>query len=311
VRVIGVDLGGTNVRAAPVSEAGVLCGPRIEIPSKAREGAAACIGAVCDAILSASRGQGASAVGIAIPGHIDADSGKVLWAPNFGETVNGEFIHRRDIPFSGPVSEAVGMPVFIGNDANLAAIGEYRFGSGKGTASCLVLLTLGTGIGSGVVLGRPAHSEVLVGHLGGAVEFGHHIIVDGGELCGCGARGCFEAYCGTAGLLRLASELGAQTPKALANLAENGDAGAQEAWRRYGHYLGIGIGNAVNIFAPEVVAIGGQISKAAKWFLPEALRVAESNSIGSIWAGVRVVVAEELEDAGILGAAALALGAAR
>ena len=123
-------------------------------------------------------------------------------------------------------------------------------------------------------------------------------------------RGCVEAYCGTNGLLRLAKTdiVAKPSPKALYDAAQSGDERAIDAWQKYGHYLGVAIGNAINTFAPEIVAIGGQIAKASNFFLPTAIETARKNAIPSIFSDTRIVAAEKTDDAGILGAAALALG---
>ncbi|MGI8924881.1 MAG: ROK family protein [Fimbriimonadales bacterium] len=314
--VIGVDLGGTNVRAAAVSAAGEIVGPRIENPSHAREGADACLAAVVRTILEAMAGIGAESIGIAIPGHIDAIKGVVHWAPNFGETVEGDFRNWEDVTFTPVLAKQIDLPITIGNDANLAALGEYRFGSGKACANGLVLLTLGTGVGSGIVLspaclqGGLTRPSMLIGNKGGAAELGHLTIVKDGATCTCGARGHLEAYCGAEGLLKIAAAHGivCESPLQLFEEAQTGNESAIAAWEVYGGYLGTAIGSAINAFAPEIVAIGGQVANAWRYFLPEATLAAAQTSIPSLFDTVRIVQAEQFEDAGILGAAALALG---
>ncbi|HET6644503.1 MAG TPA: ROK family protein [Fimbriimonadales bacterium] len=315
--VIGVDLGGTNVRAALVTSGGEIGGPRVEKPSRAREGVAACLDSVADTILEAAAGVEPSSVGIAIPGHIDGLDGVVRWAPNFGTGLGEEFQMWLDVPFTEGLSERIPFRIHIGNDANLAAIGEYRFGSGKRTANGLVLFTLGTGLGSGVVLapecvhGGLTRATVLFGNGGGAAELGHITIVKDGALCSCGARGHAEAYLGGIGLLTLAAKFGAEgsSPKAIFVAAENGDSSALQTWALFGSYLGIVISCAIHSYGPEIVAIGGQVAKAAKYFLPSAIESAREASVASLFANSRIAVAEKIDDAGILGAGALALEA--
>lgn len=312
--VVGVDLGGTNLRAAAFDESGNPVGPRIETPSYAKQGSAKTIDAITQAIQRAKAAHRLGAVGMAVPGHIDGDF--VRWAPNFGETINGEFRCYRNVDLAAPIREAVNAPVVMGNDANVAALGEYYFGSGKGKANGLVLITIGTGIGTGIVLspscvaGGLVRPTMLVGGNGGGVEFGHVIIVKDGDLCTCGAKGCAEAYLGTTGLLRRAMPFIPEdivlTPKILDEFADNGHEGAIRFWKETGEYLGILIGNFINGFAPQIIAIGGQIAKAHQHFLPTAIEIARRNAIPTLWSDSSIVLAERLDDAGLLGAATLA-----
>lgn len=307
--VIGVDIGGTNVRACAVGPGGEFVGERREGASRAKEGVEATLSALVEVIRQAAEGLRPAAAGVAIPGHVDGARGVVRWAPNFGSDAGGEFRCWRNAEIAGPVSSATGLPAFIGNDANLAALGEFRFGSGEGRAKGLVLLTLGTGIGSGVVVNENSCAPFcLSGATGGAVEFGHVIIQAGGRRCGCGNLGCFEAYCGTKGLLQTAVEAGVQvdSPKELFEIAKENDA-ARRVWEKYGQDLGIGIANAINAFNPEIVALGGQIAKASEYFMGAAVNSARKNSIPSIFEGTAIIRAKCVEDAGILGAAALAM----
>ena len=214
------------------------------------------------------------AVGMAVPGHIDTKRGLIHWSPNFGETVDGHFRMFIGVPFTGPVSDALGIPAYAGNDANVAALGEFRYGAGRDVQD-MVMLTLGTGIGSGVIV----DGRLVVGSTGGAVELGHHVIVAGGARCGCNTFGCLEAYCGqhaivergmrameTGRVTKLREKVGddksALTPKQIDEAAQAGDAAAIAVFEETGYYLGIGIGNAVNLFNPERVVIGGGIRNA-------------------------------------------------
>ncbi len=329
---MGVDLGGTNVRAAVVAADGRLLGPRIEAPSHGQAGWRATAEAIVEAVKRAREGVGAepAGIGMAVPGHIQ---GRVVrWAPNLGEPSSGGFRHWKDVPLGEAVEALAGIPVQMGNDANLAALGEYRFGSGKGTANGLVMITLGTGIGGGAVLGTSgvlgglSCPAVLVGGNEGGAELGHTVIVKDGELCSCGARGCLEAYCKKDAIVRRArasfdrqdaiklrnicgDDPGRITPRLIFEAAEAGDPAAMDVWRETGEYLGVGLGNFINIFAPEIVAVGGQIAKAGELLLQPAREAAESVVIDTVWPDTRIVQAERIDDAGLLGGAALALEA--
>jgi glucokinase len=328
---IGVDLGGTNVRAQAFFSDGAPAGERVSRPSLAQSGTETIVrqigAAIQDAIASAETAP--AAVGMAIPGHIDDESGLVRWAPNFGEEMNGVFYNWTDLPLRELLGATVDLPIVMGNDANLAALGEYRWGSGEDRAKCLVLLTIGTGIGGGVVLGpsavmgRAAGPLLLLGGNKGGAEIGHMILHHGGLDCNAGSYGAFEGYCqrdsivqravhrlrrGRVSLVRdlVDDDLAAVTPKTLFDAAEAGDEMAAEVWQEVGTWLGVGIANCINVFAPDVVAIGGQIALAGDWLIEPARRSARNAAIPSLFADAKIVQAQQTEDAGMLGAAAVA-----
>ena len=328
--VIGVDLGGTNVRAVAVDASGVMVGERVQRPSRAEEGAKATLGAVADAVGEARTGFSPIAVGLAIPGHCDDRDGVVHWSPNFGVRVDGALDYWKDVDVRGPLFAALGLPVAMANDANAAAVGEYRFGSGKGSANCLVMLTLGTGIGGGVVFGpasvggKAEGPLLLLGGNKGGAELGHTVIESDWEtrevltlekLCQRDAivrraeaqlAGWRLAGGGTRPLITELIDQGKLTPKDITEAADKGDELAIEAWRETGRYLGTAIGSMVNVFAPDVFAVGGQIAKAAKWLMDPAVEQAEKVAVPSLFADCRITPAEQIDDAGVLGAAAVA-----
>lgn len=332
--VIGVDLGGTNLRAQAVFEDGSPAGSRVEVSSNAQGGVDAVASALAEAIQLAADSAAATpeAAGIAVPGHVDDAAGMVKWSPNFGTQEKGAFRYWTDVPLRDRLAERIVLPVRLGNDANLAALGEYLFGSGGGAARCLVMLTIGTGIGGGVVFGEQSlvgqakGPLVLVGGNMGGAELGHTVVSAGGLASTSGAYGSIEAYCqkqsieqravyrlvrGRESVLHAMCEgdFSKVSPRMLAEAAEQGDALAQEVWSEVGFYLGLGIGNMVNVFAPDVFAIGGQIAKAGKWLLEPAIESARNVAIPSLFADVAIGQASLIEDAGILGGAALALQA--
>lgn len=331
--VVGVDLGGTNVRARAYLADGTPAGERCQNPSDAQDGVEATIAAVLATVRDAmaTSTSPVEAVGLAIPGHIDDARGLVRWAPNFGHTVDGVFRNWTDVPIKAPLEAALGVPVRMDNDANLAALGEYRFGLGRNRATCLVMLTLGTGVGGGVVMAPDAlvgdvrGPVVLVGGNKGGVELGHLVIQHGGLDCNAGSYGSLEAYCQRDAIVRravhrlkrgrpslVADVVGGNwarvTPLVLADAAHAGDELALEIWAEIGTALGVGIGVCVNIFAPEIVAIGGQIAQVGEPLLGPARAAARNTAVPSLYADTRIELAEQLEDAGMLGGAALALG---
>lgn len=334
--VIGVDLGGTNVRAQAVAEDGSLVGERVQHPSDAQSGVEPVIQAVAHTITEVAQNCGAeiSGVGLAVPGHIDDRSGMVKWAPNFGHTVDGIFRYWQDVQLKRPVEEQTGFKVAMGNDANAAALGEYKFGVGRNSAKCLVMLTLGTGIGGGVVMASDtvfgkAEGPLLMlgGNLGGA-ELGHTILSMNGLDSTGGAYGSLEAYCQRDAIIRRAQhrlnrgrksviddlvegEWGKITPATISQAADRGDELALEIWREFGQFLGMASGSLINIFAPDILAIGGQVSKAGKHFMPFLQAEARNIAAPTLNRDCRIVIAEQVQNAGILGGAALALQAVR
>ena len=331
---IGVDLGGTNVRAQARTAAGAAAGGRFEAPSHAQAGVEEVVEAIRQVVTSAqeSAGRQATGIGMAVPGHIDDAKGLVRWCPNFGKNVDGVFHYWENVPLKAGVAHATSLPVTMGNDANAAALGEYMFGVGKNSASCLVMLTLGTGIGGGVVLGP--HSVqgnatgpllLLGGNLGGG-ELGHTLVQFGGLDCNAGSYGSVEAYCQKQAIVNRAThrlrrgvrsaitglvggDLSLVTPAILSEAAAQGDPLALQVWREYGAYLGAAAGSMVNVFAPDVFAFGGQVSKAWPFFHESLATEARNVAIPSLFADCEIVQAEHEDDAGILGGAALAVQA--
>jgi len=332
--VVGVDLGGTNVRAGAFYEDGTPAGESFSNPSNAQSGTPAILESVARTIRQAAdaAAERPVAVGMAIPGHIDDAGGMVVWAPNFGESINGVFHYWKEVPIRGPLTEQVGLPIHMGNDANLAALGEYKFGTGRGTARCLVMITLGTGVGGGVVMAPSAVQGdargplVLVGGNQGGGELGHVVVNADGPDCNAGEYGAIEGYIQRDAIIRraqhrlrrgresvllemLGGDISTLTPLHLSQAADRGDEVAIEVFEECGRMLGIGIGNFVNIFAPDVVAVGGQIAKAGEYILGPARRSARNVAIPSLFQDTKIVTAEQIDDAGMLGGAALALEA--
>ncbi|MDH7601863.1 MAG: ROK family protein [Armatimonadota bacterium] len=313
--VVGVDLGGTNVRAAVVDSSGKILG-EARTDSKAMEGADVTLGQIIKAIRAAvadarvSEGE-IAACGMGIPGTVKNAEGLVLWSPNFKDW-NG--IQVRD-----PIAKAIGAPVSMGNDANVAALGEYAFGAGKG-ARCMIMLTLGTGIGSGLIIeGKSWNgvSEV-------APEMGHHIILADGPRCSCGRYGCVESLCRRDAIVDRAARKAHQgrytslieksghdlryvTPAMIAEAAREGDQVSIETLEETGYYLGIAVANIINIFNPDKVIIGGGIAQAGDLLFDPIRRTVEVNALYEALQVCEILPAALGDDAGVLGAAALAL----
>lgn len=313
--VIGVDLGGTNVRAAIVDRSGEIAG-QSRADSRAMEGFDATLEQILSAVESAVSDSAVNisslgAVGMAIPGTVKNDEGLVLWSPNFKDW-NG--VQLRD-----PIQAKLGVPVSMGNDANVAAFGEYTFGAGR-DSRCMVMFTLGTGIGSGLILDGRIYSGVSET----APEMGHHIVLADGPRCSCGRYGCLEALARRDAIVdRLARkahlgryttlidksghDLRYVTPAMIAEAAAEGDRVSIETLEETGYYLGIGIANAINILNPDRVVIGGGIAQAGDLIFDSVRRTVEVNALYAPLQAVEIVAAALGDDAGVLGGAALAL----
>ncbi len=322
--VVGIDLGGTNVRAA-VLDRNEKSLARAENPSDAKAGVGRTVSRIGEVVRAAVAKAGIQlaeigAIGIAVPGHINVPEGKIVWAPNFGDYVDSLYTPYKNIPLRDLVEAELGLAMVMDNDANVAALGEFRYGAGRGTRH-LVMFTLGTGIGGGIII----EGEVLRGSTGGAAEVGHIIIADGQGGSANGAHGRLESLAGRDPIIERATlrmESGRATslwdivtttdalqqiltPALIDKAAEAGDALAIEVLEETGHYVGLGIACMVNVFNPEVVVMGGKISRS-RTLRGAAERTAKASAIGSILAAAKIVDAELGDDAGIMGAAELA-----
>lgn len=292
-RRVGVDLGGTRIKAGVVDETGRLVeGTQRATPSK--DGPEAVLDAVAATV--AELGVRPEVIGFAIPGHVDAE-GRCWRLPNLSGF--------EGVPLGAGLGGRLGCRVVVENDATLAALGELRHGFGRETRSFL-LLTLGTGIGGGLVLDgalrRGAH--------GFAGEFGHVVIERGPEgwPCVCGQTGCVEAYAGTYGMVRKAQSLGLGTDsiRRLAELAAAGDAGAQAVFESAGNALGEGLASAQNLLDLDAIVLAGGIS-ASFGLMESAARAAlRRRAFSGPLGEVPFRVSRLGGSAGIVGAAVLA-----
>ncbi len=281
--VIGVDLGGTKILAGVIDAGGrVVETVELQTPTQSQD-------ALLDGLVEAVRAvrtDGVAAVGFGLPSQIDQRTGTT------GRAVNIPLGH---IPFRDVMEDRLGLPVALDNDANVAALAEWRIGAGRGSQT-LVMLTLGTGVGGGVVLDGRLYQ--------GWAELGHIVVQEDGPPCQgtCTGHGHLEALCSGVAADALAAE--ALGPGATAHDLV---ARRHPALEAIGHHLGTGIGTLVNVFNPEVVVIGGGFGTAAfELLLPSAREVVQREAL---WpAGdVPIVIAELGTDAGLIGAGFLAL----
>jgi glucokinase len=291
--VIGVDLGGTKILAGAIDADGnVLERHEIPTPTASQD-------ELLDAIVRAIEplaDERLDAIGFGIPSVIDRSTGRALGSTN---------IPLRDVDLEDLIRERFGVPTVIENDGNVAVLAEWKLGAGRG-ADDIVMLTLGTGVGGGLVLGGSLYR--------GIAELGHVVVVADGPPCqgNCGGRGHLEAFASGNAADRAAEKLWGEGANAelLVGRAHEGDAEALEALSGIGHLLGAAIGSFVNIFAPEIVIIGGGFGLAAFEFLvPSALEIARRETVEPDVLPVRIVRALLGSEAGLIGAGLVALEA--
>jgi len=268
---IGVDLGGTNLRAAAFDPSGKLL-KKISGSTPLTQGPEAVI---ADMVRSAEQlrtefGLDALAgIGVGVPGNIDMKTGTVL-AWNNVPAFNG-------YPTRDELAKRLNTPVILENDANAAALGERWMGAGQGVDD-LVMLTLGTGIGGGII----SQGHILHGHIGMAAELGHITVVPNGNPCGCGNRGCVEKHASATAIGAMARNLGLGpnlTAREVHALAEQGDPRAQAVFRSAGESLGIALAALINIFNAPLYLLGGGVSAAWDHFAPSMLAETERRSL--------------------------------
>lgn len=299
--VIGVDLGGTNLRTALLTTDGEIL-ERHKEATQVSEGYQSVIERLVRSIerqrqTAVGRGLNVSAVGVGAPGVIHAINGVVVKSPNFPDWNN--------LPLKKYLEEALGLPVCIENDANAAALGEQWRGAGRGIGS-MILLTLGTGVGGGIIL----DGRIWEGADGMAGEIGHMTIVPEGRECGCGNRGCLEMYASARGIALSYRERrpGAKiTSDQVFREAAQGDGTAREVMSEMGRYLGIGIASLINIFNPEMIVIGGGVKDAWPLFIEATHEEVRKRAFAYPAERTKLVPSALGDDAGMMGAAAAAL----
>ncbi len=305
---VGIDLGGGSIKGALVTADG-----RIEAqdrcPTDVESGERGVADRIAALFESLRDGHGLSnddiaGVGIGVPG-VTTSKGNVIIAPN---------LHWRNVPFKRILEERIRLHVEIDNDASVAAMGEAHLGAGRGRES-LFLITLGTGIGGGLVLDGDIHH----GASFAAGEIGHMCIDPDGPDCGCGKKGCLEVFSSGPAMVRYVRrrlpnaastslpDTESLSPETICLAAKNGDSLAREAVARVARYLGIAIANIINVISPNVIAIGGGISAAGGVLLDPIAAAAREYTLEGMFDHTRILPAELGNDAGVLGASRLVL----
>jgi glucokinase len=293
-RLIGVDVGGTKVSIAVLS-GGVLEEPQVE-PTRL-ESADALLDQLVRGIRRAQGDERVDAVGVGVPSVIDWPTGTVRSSVN---------IPLQDVPLREALRERLGMAVFVDNDASLAALAEAHAQDGSLVTPNLLMFTIGTGVGGGVIV----DGRVYRGATGAAGEFGHIII--GADVDAPAHRdhfpqpGSLEALASGKALDALSRERGFDSGHAAVQAARDGDEAAVDVLRVIGRRLGLGVASAINQFDPEVVAIGGGVSDAGDLLLTPVLEIVERFVLPGVGTRTQVRIARSGGDAGVRGAALLA-----
>jgi glucokinase len=310
---VGIDLGGTTLTAAVVDVSSGERMGRHHVPTLAKEGHDAVMDRMADlideVILEAGiERQAIGGVGVGVPGVLDLERGLTLFLPNLpGEWPN--------VPLRDTLEDATGLPVTLLNDVRSFTLAEKTFGAGR-DANTVVGMAIGTGIGGGLVIDGKLH----LGLDGTAGEVGHHVIDPYGPRCGCGSRGCLEAFASgpaisamalkaitqgrTTQIAELVSyDLNEVTPKIIAEAALAGDPVAQEIYERAGFYIGIGVANLITIISPDMVVIGGGVAQAGDLLFDPIRRTVRETANVTPLEKVEIVPAELGTDAGLIGAA--------
>lgn len=310
--VIGMDLGGTFIKAAALDPNGNV-NARSRVPTEVKGGREKVVANMLTIVKDLEREMGGktpTGLGVGVPGVLDLEGGIVIKSPNFPDW-NG-------FPLREKLLKTLPYPVVLENDANAAAVGEQWLGAGRGEASFL-FITLGTGVGGGLII----NGALWKGTKGKAGEFGHLVVEPDGPLCGCGGHGCLEVYASAQGTVRMvrdalrggkASLIGELAdkgekvidPELVAQAALQGDSLALEVYRKLGRYLGIAIVDVINLLDIKCFILGGGISHAFPYFIGPLMQEVKERIFGISGEEIRVIKAQCGEDAGLLGAGYLA-----
>jgi glucokinase len=313
---IGIDLGGTTINTAIVTKDGKLV-TRSQTMTEAKKGVQAVIDNICNSIRNtclqiSSNPDELLAIGIGSPGPLNTQTGIVIDAPNLNGWVN--------VPLRDFVQQQFKPPVFLDNDANAAAFGEFWVGAGKGVRN-LIVITLGTGVGGGLII----EGQLYRGPDDTSGEIGHTTVLIDGPICSCGNRGCLEALSSATALVNRAldtlrlgtksgiildlceNDLSKVTAKLIYEAAKKGDSLAIELFRETGFYLGIACANMVNVFNPEMIILFGGLINAGDLLFTPVREEIKKRAFPTPAARVKVVPAILGNDAGAIGAAGIAL----
>lgn len=309
---LGVDLGGTNIKAGVIDAKGKIIHSDL-CPTNAGRHYSEIITDIVVLINKVLKDSNLDisdikSIGVGVPGTCDVKTGTVICAAN---------INFENVPMVSELKKHFSIPIFIGNDANCAALGEYEVLDVD--IDNMVFITLGTGVGGGIIIDK----KLYTGTNGTAAEVGHMIIAKDGSQCACGSRGCWETYASVTGLIRMTKEYADAHPcsevakacedgisgKTAFQLAKKGNKGASEIVNEWICYVSIGIVSIINIFQPEIILIGGAISKEGDYLLNPIIDYQLKNKYSEIENRTKIQIAKLGNDAGLIGSAFLGKGA--
>ena len=309
---IGIDLGGTTIKAGLVTEDGKIL-HKDAVPTGAQRHYTEILADMAKLAIKVCEDAGytmddITSIGIGSPGSCDAKNGVLVYANN---------INFHNVPVREEIQKYINKPVYLENDANVAAYAEYCLGGQK--MECFIGVTLGTGVGGGIII----NGKIFSGYNGAGAELGHMVITKDGNQCSCGRKGCWEAYASATALILQTKKAIVEHPDSImsksidGNLdkvdgktafeaAKQGDKAALKVVKKYTEYVGCGIANIINIFQPEKVVIGGGICNQGDYLLNPikeycTVEVYSGANIG----GIDIGIAQLGNDAGIIGAALL------
>jgi len=303
---IGMDVGGTNIGGGIIDEAGQIIFKK-KIPSGASRQGWAILSDMTDLIkeLESKADGKVRAIGIGVPGLVAKDRGYIYYCPN---------INLARLNLKEEIEKRTGLLTFVENDGNLATLGEQKAGVLEGVDNG-VLLTLGTGIGGGIII----NGEILRGANGLGSEIGHMVIGENYYDCNCGKNGCFETFASASALVKYTEKLlddsttfsslrrlNKINAKSIVDAAKKGDSLANKSYLRFIDYLGIGIVNLINILDPEIIALGGGLANAGEFLTLALKEKVETLLLISDFPHAEIKLAKLGNDAGVLGAAFLA-----
>src|SRR5215212_9023773 len=303
--IFAADLGGTHLRAATVDQQGKIRF-RLKQNTPQVKDATAIVDAIVSAVREAEKSAEISAVSLVVPGTVKVEEGAVVKAPNL-PCLDGFHL-------AAALTQQLGLPAILENDANAAAVGEMWRGAAIGCKT-IICVTLGTGVGGGIIL----DGKLWRGVDGAAAEIGH-MCVDpfGGVACTCGSSGCLEVFASATAIVRMTREASPRHPDSILQGNEDrtaemifeagkeGDELALEIFRRMGVYLGIGLANLINILNPQIIVIGGGVVNGWELFEKDMHQQVEERAFPLLAARVKIERAKCGDDAGLLGAACLA-----
>ncbi len=315
VKRIGIDVGGTNVKIALVDGDGKIIYSN-SVPTYAQMGYEYTVNNIKQAIKDLMKETNTEAkdiqgIGFDFPGQVDCKTGVVKNAPNIPGWVN--------VPIAQMIEDEFHIPTRIDNDVRCAALGELKFGAGRGCEN-FVCITVGTGIGSGLVI----NGKVVRGAANAAGEIGHiKLQMEDGPLCGCGDSGCLEAFASGPSIVAMAQEYlkggksakfrelagdGEITPYIVAKAAEAGDPVAKRIFEKMGYYIGMGLTSVINLLNPEKIIIGGGVAECGELLLEPIRRTINERAMKVQREAVEIVPAELGNSAGVIGASMLVEG---